>query len=414
MSAFATAAASQQVQGHTGRGSALAHVVSIERALPATAFSLGWSGVLEEGFFLELGHPATARNGDPMPALVMGDGRYVLRDAFGNRGCLYEPANGRGFVRRAQVGYINNTMPLLRRPGAEINSLLVHVDYGMPDHVRPKKGIIPLHSGIDGGTIVSSIRTEALVELGVGEQMFVCYPDGRVTEVTNNEGEARGNTLSPDEALELRLRGLNPATAFLVVSSMIRMTKSQPELRKQIMDCIEVVGGDLNPPARKSLKEALLDVGDTTPYWWLVETEAGLDKPGESPRQCDARLHGDIAAAMKSGSEWMWELACNALKQASKEGQLRPGVQIRFCKQCPPEFSAFSDEVAKLPLAASQERSHGPSPLRGKKVKPSRREQEARRAANRQERIASQPPKGKGGGGGKQHSGNKGGKKNKK
>ena len=134
------------------------------------------------------------------------------------------------------------------------------------------------------------------------------------------------------------------------------------------------------------------------------------------PKKCDGRLHGLISDAEEyKGEEW-WKVAFDALKAAAAEGQLRPGVAKRFSLQCPSQFSELTDQVGKLPLAASVEVKKT-SPLGVGDKPPTAQERAAeiaRRVKNRQARIEAQPHKGNAGGGGKNNSGgNKNGGKKK-
>jgi hypothetical protein len=375
----------------------LATVINIERAKPANCFRIGWDAKSEEGFFLELNHPTTYRAGEYIPALILGEGRYILRNR--NRGCLYEVVDGRGLVRRAVVGeaYANGKpFPLLDRFDGDAHSALILVDLSAPQGLRVKG--VPAFSGIAGGRKVSWGGREALVELKYDETLTIFYPDGRVCSVIAEQGTLQARSHAPSDAVETRLRQVVLDHAYDTIAPMIRMTKNHPELRKQIIDFLEGLETTLSAPVRKDLKTALHMVGDLTTYWWLVadaDEEAANAAPAVNARTYDGRLHGLITKAIEFKTEWAWKMTFAALKTAADEGQLRPGVQNRFCTQCPSGFSELSDEVGKLPVFGHEQKSV-PSPL-GNKTTRSRKEEEARRAARRAERLALQPQKGRAG-----------------
>lgn len=275
------------------------HLFAAEEALSPNCFTIDRLGMVEEGFFLDFNHPASGGK----VALILGEGQsYVMRDAINNRGCIYQPRQGRGFVRRASLGEMEivggKKFPLLRKPNEDEAASLVFISSGMPAGVYVKGGLEPLYHGI-GGTAhrVSWGGDEALVAMKKGETLFVFYQAGEVAEVRFDELPAlsfgsRVQMLPADQALLERLKMIeqmfeSSATIiepvkrigaidkwFHELASMILYTEDHPDLREDITKALgrfakEYGGSKLNPAVRGHLYSVLRAVGDDKPRWWL-------------------------------------------------------------------------------------------------------------------------------------------------
>jgi hypothetical protein len=276
------------------------HLFAAEQELPANCFTIDRWGMVEEGFFLEFNHPASGGK----VALVLGEGQsYIMRDAINNRGCIYQPRQGRGFVRRASLGEMEivggKKFPLLRKSEEDEVSSFVLVCSGMPAGVYVREGLEPLYHGI-GGTAhrVSWGGDEALVEMRHEETLLIFYQTGEVAEVhfdglaNLSFGGYKVQSLPADLALLERLKVVEQmfkSTVNMVdqakrigaidrwfheLASMILYTENHPDLREDITKALgrfakEYGGGKLNSAVRGHLYSALRAVGDEKPRWWL-------------------------------------------------------------------------------------------------------------------------------------------------
>ncbi len=397
-------------------------IVEAERAKPSSCYTV--NGKLED--FIVLG--TVERNGALQPAHFVGQ-KYIMRDAVPGRGCLYEIDGDQVVVRRAMLGEMtifgDKTFPILRRLDSDPSRILLSIHHSLKKGVRLNEGFKPLWSGIvsDEGKVVVADEGHSFVESPAQENYIgIFYPDGRLNDVFVRNGKVTMAAASPEDALKSRLdvvQGfLKEANgdawqedqALLMLPPMIRMTRGTKDLLNEIVDYIENgLKTAFRRTVREELKAALRAAGDASPYWWLADNYEEDAQPvsQEAIRKYDGRLHGFITEAIEGASSW--ELAYAQLVRASEGGQLRPGVQKRFCTQCPPALSVLSDKVSKLTVAVV-EREQKPSPLRNKTVL-SKREADARRAQNRQARLNAQPRRGSSNGGGKKGPQQKGEKK---
>lgn len=403
------------------RRGAPTHLIDVERAKPATCFTISTQGVLEEGISLDFDHSLSGGN----IALIVGENSFVARDRFGNRGCLYEVKNGRALVRRASLGFFETqggkVIPLLRKLEGAHNALLVYVNYGMPENVRLKPGFEVLDADILGTACkVAQNGTEALVEIKQGETFCIYYPDGRVIltsyeELTNGRISCLGNELALNARLEV-VRGMLSRAASMEdadraaksedwalhqLAAMLRMAFASPKLYAKVVGEIDhyyAEDGVIRPGVRQHLINVLIELKDPVIHAWaaheIVEARSAVSEVPTllNPKKYDGRLHGLISEAIEFGGEWKWQLAFGELKKASEEGQLRPGVQKRFCTQCPAVFSELSDEAAKLPLAeAAPQGRKSLKPVKKTQSREERMAYEKRRDANRAKRLENRP-----------------------
>lgn len=150
-----------------------------EQALSANCFTFN-APKITEGLVLHLSYP-----GVTTPAMIMGEGRWVLRDTKPGRGCLFQKdRDDKGLVRRAVLTSIESakgrTFNVLSRFEGDAPYTLVHVDASLPHNVRPK---LELCSAIVGD-IVEKAGSEALVRLTDENPIFVFRKDGGVWEIT--------------------------------------------------------------------------------------------------------------------------------------------------------------------------------------------------------------------------------------
>lgn len=256
----------------------------------ANCFTLK-GGTISEGVEIHLNHPATGGK----PALIF-DGdplRYVMRDAFGGRGVLYEKRGDYGIVRRAKVELLEGkNIPLLRKIDGETKSTLVHIYFGMPLGMQLRLGLEPLWAGTRGGELVARGESEALVEMKLGDILQVFYPFGGVgviKYVDLKEGNIEDFYLDADASLLARLellaynytsaaehedetrRTKGEDGALHGFASMIRMTFDNSHLRQKILGKVEglVNGVGLRSGVKTHFRSALAAVGDTRYWGWM-------------------------------------------------------------------------------------------------------------------------------------------------
>ncbi|HVY73009.1 MAG TPA: hypothetical protein VG984_03100 [Candidatus Paceibacterota bacterium] len=176
---FDIVASAPTSSGASGIGGLLAR----EAAAPANCWSFTAKGTIE-GVLLDLHHP----NVDG-PALIMGEGVWVLRDKRFKQGALYQRNGQYGHMRRASLSEI---MPQSNKPFYVFSMLegsapysIVHVDGDLPG-VKPK---IELFSGIRGNAVMRASYSEGLYRLTEREPIVVFRKDGSVVELTYNDGK---------------------------------------------------------------------------------------------------------------------------------------------------------------------------------------------------------------------------------
>ena len=255
------------------------------------------NGAIEEGFYLDLGHPVSGGK----PSIILGENAFLARD--GRDGCLYRMTDRGGFVRRASVGEFEapggKTYPVLQRASDE-KTLVVHVYFGLNEHVRLNAGFDPLWSGVIGGHTASCGRSKAVVEVKRGDFLSIFYPNGVVAKVDYTDLKSAASLadklLSAENSLAERLQFVDAKILgarsiedddrrrkaedrwFHELAAMVRMTSIFPTLRDKILNVVERhSNGGLRGGVRKHLHGALCAVGDSTYYGWLADLYATAD-----------------------------------------------------------------------------------------------------------------------------------------
>ncbi|MGC9602350.1 MAG: hypothetical protein ABSE76_01225 [Minisyncoccia bacterium] len=300
------------------RGSTTRKLLAAERAKPANCFTL-LGGVVTEGIIIELNHPMMGGK----PALILGEGRYIMRDVFAHRGALYEISDGKAIVRRAKVEmYGERNIPLLRKIDGESKTKLVHVHFGMPSGMQLRSGLEELWCGTHGGKLVARGKCEALVEMKEGDIVQVFYSHGAVGILKYadlREGVIKGFYLDVDGALFARLELLesnfhaaaehkdatrrvkSEDAALRGLAAMILMVRGGSEfMHRRIIETAEklVNGIGLRPGVARHFKAVLSAVRDFTYYGWMaapsgeesiITTRLPPTKSGPSRAEIEAR-----------------------------------------------------------------------------------------------------------------------------
>lgn len=165
----------------------IAHAIDREAKIPANCFTIGPQG-MSEGITLELRHP----NVDG-PALVMGTGKWVLRNKKLGRGALYKAndTGTQGIVRRADLEEITpyggtRTFAVLSAPESDRSTYcVVHVNGKLPN-VRPH---VELMAGIEGDAVMRDGPEEGLFRLSETSPIVMFRRDGSVTEISYRDGK---------------------------------------------------------------------------------------------------------------------------------------------------------------------------------------------------------------------------------
>lgn len=168
---------------------------------PANCWTYDSKG-LREGITLDLQHPLV--NG---PALIMGEGTWVLLDKFQSLTNICRPDREGlyALMRRATLQMITREkgkpFPVFTKLVDKVNYHLVYVNSELPG-VTPK---IELLSQIVGDAAMSAGDHEGLYVVTNEQPIFVFYKDGSVVRLVDDMGQLRMIKYDREQTLDQRL-----------------------------------------------------------------------------------------------------------------------------------------------------------------------------------------------------------------
>jgi hypothetical protein len=169
-----------------------------EAAMPLLCYRLTSAGVLQEGFELELNHPASKGT----PAMFMGE-YYISRHY--THGCLFDRWGSAGIVRRAIIEQAG-TVKVLSQPNGGNPPFLLHVN-PIAELVPGAKPLEIFYIGVNGGRTVAQGQDcdERIVAFDDGTSADIYYSDGRVIRVVREHGALVLRQLNIMEQAGLRI-----------------------------------------------------------------------------------------------------------------------------------------------------------------------------------------------------------------